>query len=123
MKWWGLIIFVLFLVFIMGSLLWGVYSLVSKVFASVRQSMPLSPLEGDIRIENTNECSDTDGGIFFLEKGKITYKMWFLFLKWRVDISDECKGDELIEYYCGGENSFTKGVVSCEKGCVEGKCV
>lgn len=123
MKWWGLLVSVLFLASLMGFILWMVYSFASNVFMAVRQSVPLSPLEDNVKIDDTRECSDSDGGIFLNKKGTVTYKTGILFLKWYVDISDECNGNELTEYYCGGENYFTKGVVTCEKECAEGRCI
>ncbi len=123
MKLRSLFIFFIFVLIIIGAVFWGVSTLISKIFVSIQESVQFSPLENNIQIENTEECSDTDNGIFFNKEGKSSYYLNLLFLKWRVNANDKCNGNELTEYYCGEQEYLGKGVIMCEKGCINGACI
>jgi hypothetical protein len=118
----SIIFLITFVVFFAAMVLWGVSFLVSKASLIIQQSTPLSPLEDEVLIENSESCIDSDGGVFFDRKGRVSYLRGFLFLKWSSDAVDSCKGNILTEYYCAGEQ-LKSGNSECGGGCFEGRCL
>ena len=82
------------------------------------------------RIALSTECTDTDGGANFYEKGSMTYVdrgqeetltdncyKGFIALK-----TESIQGDFLRENFCSGKKAFSK-TYRCENGCVDGACI
>ena len=117
-------IFIIITIVIVFSLLFlgGIFFFFSKASVMLQQSMPLSPLEDNILIKTIEGCTDSDGGIFFHEKGEVDFFRRVLFFNFPIKVEDRCQDNELTEYYCT-EGGLGKGVVECERKCEEGKCV
>ena len=45
----------------------------SNIFIASQQGLRLSPFEDNVKVENTNLCTDSDNGIYFKEKGKVLF--------------------------------------------------
>ena len=100
----------------------GIFFFFSKASVMLQQSMPFSPLEDNVLIKTIPGCTDSDGGIFFHEKGEVDFSRRVLFFNFPIRVEDSCQDNELTEYYCT-EGGLGKGVVECEQKCEEGKCV
>ena len=107
---------------IVGLLFFSVFILAYKMLAALQTSLSFSPLENNVPLDNTERCSDTDKGIFFNNKGEVSYDQHFLFVSWSSNFKDSCSGNELTEYYCSEGDSVGRGVILCDK-CVDGACV
>lgn len=113
--------FILFLI-IIGFFVVGLVFYTGKLFVSFLKAIPLSPLDDNTLIENLESCSDSDGGIVFFERGEILYAHKFLAWDWQSNLMDKCNGNKLVEYYCQS-NGAVKGIVKCENGCEDGRCM
>jgi hypothetical protein len=80
-----------------------------------------SPLQEGV-IDNSEVCSDSDGGVFFFDKGEVSFDTGFLFFNWKTEVSDKCDGNVLLEYYCS-VGGAVNGRVECENGCFDGACL
>jgi hypothetical protein len=120
----GALIRIFVAVIFIGVMFWAVTFFMSKIFVISQQAVPLSPspLEDRVYVLNSDECGDSDGGVFFMRRGKVNFVRSIFFIKWTSRVEDNCSGEELTEYYCG-EEGIARGVVQCENGCQEGKCV
>jgi hypothetical protein len=112
----------LIILIIIGVLIIIFVLVLSNFFLTVLKSTELSPLDDNLSIKNTVDCSDSDGGIIFGEIGEIIFKQKIFFWGREVKVSDYCKGNELVEYYCS-DGGMIKGVVVCNYGCGKGKCL
>jgi hypothetical protein len=111
------------LVVIIGAIAGTMVFLLGKAFDVFNSSVEFSPLEGDVKVDNTEYCSDSDGGIFFEDKGEINLKRSFLFWDWGVKLEDKCEDKILTEYYCvNSKERYGKGELECEVGCFNGGC-
>ena len=116
-------LFIALLVVLLGVMVVGVLVMFGKSLGVFFSSIELSPLEDNVLVEDSEGCSDSDGGIFFSNKGKASYKFKFLFFSiFSREVIDECDGNELSEYYCSTDG-IVRGVFSCEGGCLDGACL
>jgi acetyl esterase/lipase len=67
---------------------------------------------------NSSQCSDTDTGINYYEKGIVSYKT--------TQETDSCNGNNLKEWYCKQETKrryiAEYEIYSCRNGCSNGAC-
>ena len=115
-------LFILFFVVLLGLFVLGIVFYLSSNFNLFYSSIELSPLEGEIFVDDSVECRDSDGGIFFNERGEVNYKQEFIFFDFDRVVVDKCNGDELSEYYCS-DGVVVEGIVYCDGGCVDGTCL
>ena len=115
-------LFIALLVVLLGVMVVGILLMFSNGLSVFFSSIELSPLEDNISVEDFEGCSDSDGGIFFSNKGKVSYEFRLLFLSFAREESDECDGSELSEYYCSADG-IVRGIFSCEEGCLGGECL
>lgn len=123
MKLWNVLFLIFFIVILTIFFLGSIIFLISKASVLIQQSTPFSPLDDNLQIENTERCSDSDGGIFFDKKGEVSFKQKFIFFEFNSKLEDRCNGNQLTEYYClEGEDVIGHGVVECSDDCIDGAC-
>ena len=82
-----------------------------------------SPMEDNIMIADKEWCSDSDGGIFTLNKGTLFLKQKLLFFNFDVKLEDKCAGNNLVEYYCTDKKNVAgQSITKCSNACRNGAC-
>ena len=59
-------------------------------------------------------CTDSDGGLNYIEQGTTTDETG--------EEMDSCIGNEILEYYCGDDESMQEDRQTCPYGCASGAC-
>lgn len=119
-----MMVWIFFVFLLVGLLFYSVMFFLSNIFIASQQGLRLSPFEDNVKVENTNLCTDSDNGIYFKEKGKVLFQKRFFLFNWESQVEDRCNGATLTEYYCvNKENVVGMGLVDCEKSCIDGACV
>lgn len=121
----AMLLFFMFVLLFVVVLFWGVLSFTSKILLLSQSKIPLSPIEDNVYIANSEACADSDNGVYFDNRGEVSFKqsIFFNLFKFNMNFADICNGNELTEYYCGGDGDLISGIIECEFGCNEGACV
>ena len=65
-----MVVWIFFVFLLVGLLFYSVMFFLSNIFIASQQGLRLSPFEDNVKVDNTDLCTDSDNGIYFKEKGK-----------------------------------------------------